>query len=145
MSHATVPGWLVLPTCKRKCWFNEVPPHDQLVNWVAILDAYGTILTTKGGDLSKCPHLMVWGGAHVTTEQRGKMGMDKEIHFRVLVSENMETTTSRFKAQLTHIHFNGTIPHATFKDFVASGEFDTQGKMEKAVITATAGKDPIKL
>ena len=83
------------------------------------------------------------GEPHATTEDqaRGSQPPDKEVHFRVYVSDNMETSGKKFKAYVAHVHWSDDFPQAKYKDFKISGKKDKQGGRESeqlVILGATA-------
>jgi hypothetical protein len=57
MSELTACGWVDLPKCRKRCWFAQLPPAEELQNYITIMDDFGVNLEQTGQTFQ---HLMMW-------------------------------------------------------------------------------------
>ena len=50
-------GWVDLPKCRKRCWFAQLPPAEELQNYITIMDDFGVDLEQTGHIFQ---HLMMW-------------------------------------------------------------------------------------
>lgn len=49
--------WVDLPKCRKRCWFAQLPPAEELQNYITIMDDFGVNLEKIGHTFQ---HLMMW-------------------------------------------------------------------------------------
>ena len=50
-------GWVDLPKCRKRCWFAQLPPPEELYNYIAIMDDFGVNLEQTEYTFE---HVMMW-------------------------------------------------------------------------------------
>ncbi|KAF9647008.1 hypothetical protein BDM02DRAFT_3130024 [Thelephora ganbajun] len=125
-------GWVDLPKCRKRCWFAQLPPAEELPNYITIMDDFGVSLEQTGHTFQ---HLMMWEPGHTTTNNSTSsmnMPADTTYHITALASANM--TTGRFRAFATHIYVRGDIPRAEYSSYSSTYAVIRRGTREKMVV-----------
>jgi len=52
--------WVDLPKCRKRCWFAQLPPAEELQNYITIMDDFGVNLEKEKKTEHAFQHLMMW-------------------------------------------------------------------------------------